>query len=55
MPTGIHKTPAERRADELIKAIEKNARELHELVYAGQADARKVEKVRAELDGAVRV
>lgn len=53
MPTGIHKTPAERRADELIKAIERNVQELHRLVYAGQEDHRRVEKIKAELDGGV--
>lgn len=54
MPTGIHKTPAERRADELLKQIERNAKELHRLVYEGQSDHRRIAKLRAELDGGVK-
>lgn len=51
MPTGVPKTPAEKRADVLMEHILDSVKELQSLVYAGQQDHRKVERVLTELNG----
>lgn len=49
VPTGTPRTPAEKRADELLDEIERSMKELRKLVSAGAEAERRLEKVRAEL------
>lgn len=51
VPTGTPKTDAEKRADVLMENILHSVKEMQALIYAGQMDHRRVERVLAELNG----